>query len=382
VSWALVLSGGGTSGLAWETGLLKGLLDRGADLTTPDLFVGTSAGAILAAQLATGQSFADIRASQCQPDTTAPRDPRSYFTNEDAWPATPLLIPAIDKADGSLVVWNKAAGVPLLQALASSCATPIVAGAFSGTNTQLAFGHRLVIVVAVARASALGPLGDELGDEIAQLRAGGSRVELITPDAASVTVLFPNLLAPARRAASAAAGHAQGRAFAPVVRDWLASVDRLVPRLDADDLAVRFNALTLRKAEWTHLSHLAVGAWHVHRYGADDALQRLREGIRRLNESHGGHNTATADYHETITAAYVRLLAEFLATCPDDMPLPQRVERLMGSPLVERGLLLRVFSRDRLMSEAARAWWIEPDLAPLGLRSVLPSDAASMETQQ
>ena len=39
---------------------------------------------------------------------------------------------------------------------------------------------------------------------------------------------------------------------------------------------------------------------------------RLRSGIRRLNESHGGVNSATDGYHETITAAYVQLLAQYL----------------------------------------------------------------------
>ena len=52
MSRALVLSGGGTSGLAWQTGLLKGLGDNGVDLTDADLLVGTSAGAIMSAQLA------------------------------------------------------------------------------------------------------------------------------------------------------------------------------------------------------------------------------------------------------------------------------------------------------------------------------------------
>ena len=64
--------------------------------------------------------------------------------------------------------------------------------------------------------------------------------------------------------------------------------------VDPDALAARFTALTLRKDEWTHAAHLTVGAWHVDRYGAADALTRLREGIRRLNESHGNENSATA----------------------------------------------------------------------------------------
>jgi len=142
-------------------------------------------------------------------------------------------------------------------------------------------------------------------------------------------------------------------------------------RLDAADLAARFAALALRKDEWTHTAHLVVGAWHVHRYGAADALTRLRDGVRRLNESHGNANTATAGYHETITVAYVTLLAEFLASCPVGTSIDERVARLLASPLVERDILLKVYSRERLMSMAARADWVKPDLAPLRLSAVV-----------
>ena len=103
--------------------------------------------------------------------------------------------------------------------------------------------------------------------------------------------------------------------------------------LELEDLAARFASCTLPKEEWTHQAHLTVGMWHVERYGADAALERLRTGIRRLNDSHGTPNTESRGYHETITRAYVMVLAEFLAACPDEMPLAERVTRLLASPV-------------------------------------------------
>jgi hypothetical protein len=140
---------------------------------------------------------------------------------------------------------------------------------------------------------------------------------------------------------------------------------------DPDALAARFAALTLPKDEWTHAAHLTVGAWHVDRYGATDALTRLRDGIRRLNESHGNDNTATAGYHETITAAYVTLLAAYLAACSPALPLAARVDRLLAGPLAARDMLFTFYSRERLLSVDARARWVEPDLAPLHLDALL-----------
>src|SRR5438876_129529 len=54
---ALVLGGGGPTGVAWEIGILKGLLDAGVDLDQADLVVGTSAGAIVGTQIRSGKAL-------------------------------------------------------------------------------------------------------------------------------------------------------------------------------------------------------------------------------------------------------------------------------------------------------------------------------------
>ena len=135
---------------------------------------------------------------------------------------------------------------------------------------------------------------------------------------------------------------------------------------ELEDLVRRFGDCTLSKPEWTHAAHLAVGLWHVSRYGRADALPRLRAGISRLNESHGTANTATGGYHETVTRAYVELLAAFAARHADE-PVAARVVALLADPLSDRKALLRFYSRGRLDSVEARLGWAEPDLAPLAL---------------
>lgn len=276
--FALVLSGGGTSGVAWEVGVLKGLRDAGVDLTMADLIVGTSAGAIVGANLALGRDLEELFSAQLMPPETlatrdvsalmraraalerggeAPRaglDPamlvklgelavrapteseesrldtvRSYLPPVPAWPDRDLLITALDIATGTLVIWNKDTEAALVQAVASSCAAPMIAppttigghrymdaGPRSGTSAQLAARHALVVVLAVMRPGPLGPLEGEMTD----LRSGGSRVELVTPDAASVASIFPNPLDITKRAACAEAGERQGQALAASARDW------------------------------------------------------------------------------------------------------------------------------------------------------------------
>ena len=144
-----------------------------------------------------------------------------------------------------------------------------------------------------------------------------------------------------------------------------------LPAIDVEDLAARFSVQSIAKDEWTHAAHLIVGAWHVERYGAGEALVKMRDGIRRLNVSIGGANTPTSGYHETITVAYVTLLAAYLDACPPDLPLAACVTRLLASPLAGRDMLLTFYSRERLFSTDARARWVEPDLAPLSVVKVL-----------
>jgi len=134
---------------------------------------------------------------------------------------------------------------------------------------------------------------------------------------------------------------------------------------DLDDFAARFVACRIPKVEWTHLAHLAIGMWHVHTYGPNEALTRLRDGIRRLNDSHGTPNSETSGYHETVTRAYVVLLSQFLDACPRTTTLPERVAVLVAGPLADRNVLRRFYSTELLMSSLARAEWMEPDVAPL-----------------
>jgi NTE family protein len=64
---ALVLGGGGVAGIAWMTGLLTGLADAGDDWSGADLIIGTSAGAPVAAPVASGLALPELFARQADP---------------------------------------------------------------------------------------------------------------------------------------------------------------------------------------------------------------------------------------------------------------------------------------------------------------------------
>ena len=61
---ALVLGGGGITGIAWEIGVVAGLVEAGVDLRAADLFIGTSAGSVVGALIASDLPLEQVYESQ------------------------------------------------------------------------------------------------------------------------------------------------------------------------------------------------------------------------------------------------------------------------------------------------------------------------------
>ncbi|MFC1437649.1 patatin-like phospholipase family protein [Streptacidiphilus sp. N1-10] len=264
---ALVLGPGSHVGTAWMAGLAYGLRRDGVDLGEADLIVGTSAGAIVGALLATGQDpgrlasadrpaahrlnadparitkvFALLgdrglepgearrRVGQLALETTDPGAEESLLAGRaaligaDAWPERRLMITAVDVATGEPVVWDRNSGVPLVHAVAASSAFPGAAppvaidgrrymdGALrSGTNADLATGARTLLVV--EPMAHLFPR-EQLNQQLAAM--GADTVMTVGPDPASVRAFGSDMAAliawePAYRAGLSQAGSLVGQ---------------------------------------------------------------------------------------------------------------------------------------------------------------------------
>ncbi len=143
------------------------------------------------------------------------------------------------------------------------------------------------------------------------------------------------------------------------------------------ELIQHFQTLTLPFAHWTHAAHLTVGLHYVSRYPIEQATSLLRVAIQHYNLHNGIVQTQTRGYHETITVAFARLLAAFVATHPD-ATLDVVTELALASPLGRPDCLLRYYSKDRLMSWVARSGWLEPDLNQLPDETLPVTPVASM----
>jgi hypothetical protein len=127
---------------------------------------------------------------------------------------------------------------------------------------------------------------------------------------------------------------------------------------DAEFLAA-FEACTIPRADWTHEAHVRMAWLYLTGHPFPDALQRIRTGIRRYNDSLGG-----TGYHDTITVAFARLIASRLAGDG------YAAFRAANPDLMDRtiGALKRYYSEARLKSDEAKAAFVEPDLTPLPTR--------------
>jgi NTE family protein len=148
------------------------------------------------------------------------------------WPDRDYACTAFDVDSGAFTVWDAGSGVPLDRAVASSCAVPGIlppitidgrrymdGGVISGTNAGLTEGHDVVVIVSCITRVVLGAeayLRAPLDAEVAALRDGGSVVEVVEFDDATIAATGGNLMDFSAETVQAvgATGLAQGRSEA------------------------------------------------------------------------------------------------------------------------------------------------------------------------
>lgn len=122
---------------------------------------------------------------------------------------------------------------------------------------------------------------------------------------------------------------------------------------------------TLPKAQWSHAAHLAAALWLLAERPDIDAPYAMPGIIRAYNLACGVANTDTGGYHETVTQASLRAVAEYLRQQPAHTGLAELCTGLLASPFGDRHWPLKYWSTDCLFSTLARRQWVEPDLQAL-----------------
>lgn len=266
---ALVLGGGGITGIAWETGVLAGLIDSGIKMDQVDKILGSSAGSFVGAILANNQNmqayYQDLATHHSESDN-AQLDPAIYglwtkafikgrdneqligqylgdIINSHPSNVSPetrsdsiqqrlgnakwtdqLEITAINARTGKLSTFNENSGVSLKEAVTASGAVPglwphinllgeswIDGGMVSSTNAMLVSDYQDIIILA--------PLSQKLGQvpsvyEEAEKLKEQSNVTLIVPDENSKGSIGKNIYSSKNIKEIGDAGYEQGKTLA------------------------------------------------------------------------------------------------------------------------------------------------------------------------
>lgn len=282
---ALVLAGGGIAGIAWETGVLRGIADESPAaarlLTESDVLVGTSAGSAVAAQLSSGlpldllfeaqvaESSAEIDpgvdvetitelflsalgapfeesrdktrqqmqrigavalATKTVPAPARRRVIAQRLPSHD-WPDRPLRLTAIDVATGELTVFDRESGVDLVDAVAASCAVPgawppVAIGGRHYMDGGVASSVNMVVAADCDVAVVLVPSGVDAPSPFgagpaAEISSFAGAAFAVFADGNSLAAFGPNALDPGCRVPSALAGREQGRREAAALARFL-----------------------------------------------------------------------------------------------------------------------------------------------------------------
>lgn len=282
---ALVLGGGGVTGIAWLIGVLAGLARSGFVLPLPCHLIGTSAGSVVSTELANGISPDSLLVRQLDSQAASSESFRAYSQREadqknqiliqktggdlvlarlrigafalrnsgadldtrrqiirsrlteHDWPERKLSLTAVDAQSAEPVILTRDSGLSLIDAVMASCAVPGVwptvpwngkllmdGGIRSMTNADLALGASNVLVLAPLGYSQDNPVSGHLHAEVQGLERTGARVDVVTPDAESLSAIGDNVLDPSRSQASALAGLAQATAVCNSISDaWFSS---------------------------------------------------------------------------------------------------------------------------------------------------------------
>lgn len=284
-SRALVLSGGGAAGGAWMLGFIGALREEGADLGEAGLIVGTSAGARVAAQLATGvigqatercrrdglpatsvpATLGEFMAASMQiiagstTELEAARrianfgplgdrlasgaERRRWIADQlpvQEWPVQRLVITTVDAESGQRASFDAASHVGLVDAVTASGALPGIyplvpingrrfadGGLHSLYNADLAAGHDIVTVLSPM------PLNDyfraKLEAEVAAL--GAAEVQIVIADERSLAAVGPDPNSAAAARAALEAGATQARLEIARLKPVWQAADADTPRV-------------------------------------------------------------------------------------------------------------------------------------------------------
>jgi len=125
----------------------------------------------------------------------------------------------------------------------------------------------------------------------------------------------------------------------------------------ADDLDFRqaFERCEIPNAGFHHRDHIRLAWIYLKLYGPAEGQARISAAIRNFATHHG----KSEKYHETVTAAWMLLVAQ-ASHCSSFTDVIAEFPQFL-----DKSLLAEFYSTELLQTEAARKTFVDPDKKPL-----------------
>lgn len=131
-----------------------------------------------------------------------------------------------------------------------------------------------------------------------------------------------------------------------------------------EELIRCFEAAEAPPGGFPHREHVRVAWWYLRRLSTLDALERFRANLRRFAAAQG----ATDKYHETMTTAYMLVIAERLDEVGRALSWSEFADRCPDILSTRPSVLDSYYRPETLASARARAEFVMPDREDRPLR--------------
>lgn len=133
---------------------------------------------------------------------------------------------------------------------------------------------------------------------------------------------------------------------------------------EIEELVHQFSTQTLPVDKWTHEAHLTVALYHIYNHPLETATCYLRSGIIIYNHTVGTENSDIGGYHETITVFWIKVISNYIKVF-SGQALITVCNDFLESEFSSKDYAFTFYSREMLLSKAARAFFINPDIKTL-----------------
>ncbi len=134
--------------------------------------------------------------------------------------------------------------------------------------------------------------------------------------------------------------------------------------MDDDTFLAQFEACTLSVEQCTHRAHVKVAWLYLRAHPLEDAIDRIRTGIKAYNTANDVADGPGMGYNETVTHAFMHIVHATMQAYGELFPVKTADEFCDIHPHLLQRSLIRIFyspdGRPDLAAEKTR--FIEPDM--------------------